>query len=81
MKKLLAQSIQCHHHRECHLDELFIFIDGVQGAADVIGYVGRAALLDPVRKLQDGGFEGELVFVNFESREGSRSELGIAIPL
>jgi hypothetical protein len=25
-----------------------------------------AALLDPVRMLQDGGFEGELVFVDLE---------------
>lgn len=44
--------------------ELLIFVDGVQGATNIIGDVGRSALLNPVRDFQDGGFEGELIFVD-----------------
>lgn len=34
-----------------------------------------AALLDPVRKLQDGGFEGEFVFVDFEEQGREQVEI------
>ena len=57
-----SQSLQGHQHRERQLDELFIFIDGVHGAADVSGDVGRAALLDPVSGSHDGGFQRGRVF-------------------
>ena len=61
-----AKSLRCHEHRQRQLDELFILVDGVQGAAHVVGNVSRAARLDPIGKLQDGGFQGELVFVDLE---------------
>jgi len=61
-------SIGCHEYRERQLDELLVLVDGVQGAADVVGDVSRTAGLDPIRKLQDGGFEGELVFVDLEKK-------------
>lgn len=47
------------------LNELFVPIDGVQRAANVVGCFGAAFLLNPVRKLHDGCFKGELVFVDF----------------
>ncbi|MGF7116281.1 hypothetical protein QF017_005805, partial [Pseudomonas laurylsulfatiphila] len=60
------QSLGGHHHRERHLDELFILIYCFQGTAHVVGDVSRSALLDPIRKLHDGGYESELVFVDLE---------------
>lgn len=61
-------SLRRHQHRERQLDKFFVLIDGVQGAADVIGDVGRTALLHPVLKLQDCGFQGELVFIDLEQQ-------------
>ncbi|MNO88949.1 hypothetical protein D3C76_804180 [compost metagenome] len=60
-------SFRRHHHCKRHLDELFIPIDGFQSAAHVVGDVSRSSLLDPVRQFHDGGFQGELVFVDLES--------------
>jgi hypothetical protein len=48
-------SLRSHPYRERHFDEVFIFIYGFQGDAHVIGDVDRSALLDPIRKLLDGG--------------------------
>jgi hypothetical protein len=67
------QSFGCHQHRQRHLDELFISVYGFQGAAHVVGDIGRSLLLDPVRKLLDGGFQGELISLILNSSEGSRS--------
>jgi hypothetical protein len=61
-------SLRRHRYRERHLDELFVLVDSFQGAAYVIGDIGRSALLDPIRKLHDGSFQGELVFVDFEEQ-------------
>ena len=36
------------------LDELFVPVDGVQRAANVVGDFGAALLLNPVRKPRDG---------------------------
>jgi hypothetical protein len=74
------QSFGCHQHRQRHLDELFISVYGFQGAAHVVGDIGRSLLLDPVRKLLDGGFQGELISLILNSSEGSRSVFGIANP-
>ena len=57
-----------HQHSERQLDELFIFVDGVQGSTHVVGDIGRASLLNPVRKLHDGSLEGELVLIDLEQQ-------------
>lgn len=59
-------SFWCHQNRKCHLDEFLITIDCNQGGAYIVGNFGRTALLNPKRKLQDCGFQGELVFVELE---------------
>jgi hypothetical protein len=61
-------SLRRHEHRERHLDELFIFVDRVQGAAHVVGDLCRTAHFHPVLKLHDGGLKGELVFVDLEKQ-------------
>lgn len=63
-----SRSLWSHHYRERHFDEFLIPIDGVQGAADVIGDVGAAVVFDPIGQFHDGGFQGELVFVDFEKQ-------------
>ena len=65
-------SLWRHQHRQRQLDELFVLVDGVQGAAHVVGDISRAAGLDSIRKLHDGGFEGELVFVDFVQQGGEQ---------
>lgn len=52
-------------NRKRHLDELLVLVDGVQGAADVVGDFCAASLLDQAGQLHDGCFEGELVFIDF----------------
>jgi len=64
--RLICQSIRCNKHRERHLDELLVPIDGFQGSSNVVGDFGRAVGFDRVGKLKDGCFKGELVFVNLE---------------
>jgi len=61
-----SRSLRRHHHRQRHLDEFLIPVDCVQGAANIVGYIGRATLLYPKRELHDGRFQGELVFVDLE---------------
>jgi hypothetical protein len=56
-------SLRRHHHRKRHLDEFFILVHRLEGTTDVFGDVGRAALLNPESQLHDGGFHGELIFV------------------
>jgi hypothetical protein len=63
-------SLRRHKNCERKLDELFVLIDGVQGTADVVGDVGRAACFNLVGKLKDGGLKGELVFVDLEEQGG-----------
>ena len=53
------RSLRRHHHRQRHLAELLIPVDCVQGATNVVGYIGRATLLYPKRELHDGGFQGD----------------------
>jgi hypothetical protein len=50
------------------------FLSIVQSTADVLGDIGRSALLAPVGQFHDGGFEGELVFVDLE--EQGREQVG-----
>ena len=73
-------SLGSHQPCERKLDELPVFVDGVQGAAHVVCDVSLAAGPDPIGTLQDGGLKGELVFVDLLHQGGSRSEWGIAIP-
>ena len=75
-----AKSLRCHQYRQRQLNEFFVLVDGIQGSADVVGDIGRAARLNPVRELQDGGLKGELVFVYLEQQGWGRSEFGKAIP-
>jgi hypothetical protein len=63
-----ATSFRCHEHRQCHLDEFLVAVDGDQGAAQIVGDLGCAAGLDSVGKLQDGGLKGELIFVDLEKQ-------------
>lgn len=35
---------------------------------DILGDIRRAALLDPIRQLHDGGLESELIFVDLEEQ-------------
>lgn len=67
-------SVGRHQHCKRHLDELFVLVDRPERAAHILGDVCRSALFDPVRQLHDGGFEGELVFVDFE--EKGREQVG-----
>ena len=67
-----SRSLRGHQDCERQLDDLFVLVDGVQGAAHVVGDVSLAAGLDPIRKLHDGGFEGELVFVDLVQQGGEQ---------
>ena len=70
-----------HEHRERHLDELLIAVDGRQGAADIVGGLRRAALLYPVFESSRIAASRAIWFsLILRSSEGSRSELGIANP-
>jgi hypothetical protein len=44
------------------------FLSIASMAPHVVGDVSRSALLDPIRQLHDGGFQGELVFVALEEQ-------------
>lgn len=63
--RFTRRSIRRHEDGQCQLDELFVLINGVQSTANIFCHISGAALLDPVRNLHDGGFEGQLVFVQF----------------
>ncbi len=65
-------SLRRHQYSERHLDEFFVAVNSSQGTANVLGDFGRPALLDPVRKLQDGGLKGELVFVDPVQQGGEK---------
>jgi hypothetical protein len=57
-----ANSLRRHKHRKRQLDELFVLVDGVQGAAHVVRDFGGALLLDPVGQFKDGGLKGSIGF-------------------
>lgn len=61
-----SRSFRRHYHRERHLDELFVLVDRLKGAADIAADLGRSALLNPKRELHDGILQGEVVFVDLE---------------
>lgn len=44
--------------RERQLDELFVLVDCVQGAAHFVRDFGGPSLLDPVGQLEDGCLKG-----------------------
>ena len=62
----LSRLVGRHEHSKRYLDELLVSIDRVQGAPNIVGDVRRSAHLYPVRKLHDGGLQGELVFVDLK---------------
>lgn len=57
-----------HQHGESHFDELFVVSDREEGASHVVCHLGGATLLHPIGQLQDGCFEGELVFVELRKQ-------------
>jgi hypothetical protein len=61
-------SVRSHQHSQAHFDEFFVVVDHIQGATNIFSDIGRAALLDPLGELYDGGFECELVLVDFEKQ-------------
>lgn len=61
-----------HQDRQCQLDELFVFVDGVQAPTYVVSDFGTAALFDPVGQFKNGGLKGQLVFVDFVESGGKQ---------
>lgn len=61
-----AKSFRRHQHRERHLDEFFVLVDRLKGAADITADLGRSAMLNTKREHHDGSLQGELVFVDLE---------------
>lgn len=68
-----------HQHRKREFDELFVLINGVKCAAHVVCDFGSSSLLDPVGQLKDSGLRANWFSLILNSREGSKSEFGIAI--
>ena len=74
-------SLRCHQDCERKRDELLVFVDGVQGTTYIVDDVSRAASLDPVGKSRMAASRASRFSLILYSREGRRSERGIANPL
>jgi hypothetical protein len=57
---------RCHQGCECHLDELFVIVDGFQEAADIVGDLGTASLFASDGPPQHGSPKGKLVVDDVE---------------
>lgn len=76
-----SRSHRGHHHRERHFDELLILVDGVQGAANIVGDVGATVLFYPFGRSMMAASRASWFSLSLKSREGSKSEFGMGFPL